>query len=338
MEQIAKKFPGTRAYVQVAEPGSCLLAGRLSAQSAASGRLSADRLSAAAGRLSAQSAGQAETLWSSFAKAAGQVSQSAEQLAARLHQLQHDDQVQCEIESKLQSAGIEAALLEDEAALAVQDVQDKIAQLNVSQTSLARVRAKFDVAADIVQTEAQKHWFSLPPFAENLQITEAILEGGYKVLDDLAEQISTKSADLQSSRVLSQCGGSLRPPWQKGENQLDSYDGGLTWRQPSTGSPDGDAGAGGQCPQSRSPRRIHGLSPKRTPSINVWAAVARAQSEGNASLDLPSLNRAPVLPLAKLLLEGPANKYAKLAADLQQQVHLCSQASSGSNQALEERN
>jgi len=340
MEQFAKKFPGSRAYVQVDEPGTCFLAARRSAQSAAAGHLSAERISAAAGRLSAQYAGQAETLATVFAKAvfakaAGQVSQSADQLTARLQQLQHDDQVQAEIESELQSAGIVAATLDTEAAIAVEDVRDKIAQLNVSQASLARVRAKCDMAAGIVQTEVQKHLLSPPPFAESLQLTEAIIAGGHKALDDLAEQISTKSADLFSSS----------PSWQAGENQVDSRDGGHTWRRgrrgknkASASSPDGDAGAGSQRPQICVPRRFHGLGPSLPSSGNVWAAVARAQSEGNASLDLPSLNRPPVLPLAKRLPEGTANKYAKIASDLQQQFYSCSQASSAYTQAREDGN
>ena len=90
---------------------------------------------------------------------------------------------------------------------------------------------------------------------------------------------------------------------------------------------DGAAGVVGPRHQSRSPRRQSSSS------------GANAQSEGRASLDLPAVNSSPGASKStrtkkSVKEEGPAGKYAKLAADLQQQVHLAaSQATSVSSQA-----
>ena len=90
---------------------------------------------------------------------------------------------------------------------------------------------------------------------------------------------------------------------------------------------DGAAGVGSHRHKSRSPRR------------QSSASVANAQSEGLASLDLPAVNSSPGASKStrtkkSVKDEGPASKYAKIAADLQQQVHLAaSQASSVSSQA-----
>ena len=90
---------------------------------------------------------------------------------------------------------------------------------------------------------------------------------------------------------------------------------------------DGAAGVVGPRHQSRSPRRQSSSS------------GANAQSEGRSSLDLPAVNSSPGASKStrtkkSVKEEGPAGKYAKLAADLQQQVHLAaSQATSVSSQA-----
>ena len=89
---------------------------------------------------------------------------------------------------------------------------------------------------------------------------------------------------------------------------------------------DGAAGVGSHRHKSRSPRRQSSV------------AVANAQSEGRASLDLPAVNTPGASKSTRTKKsvkdEGPASKYAKIAADLQQQVHLAaSQATSVSSQA-----
>ena len=107
-----------------------------------------------------------------------------------------------------------------------------------------------------------------------------------------------------------------------GENSWDRHFGrGMLCRRSKK------AGVGSHRHKSRSPRR------------QSSASGANAQSEGLASLDLLAVNSSPGASKStrtkkSVKDEGPASKYAKLPADLQQQVHLAaSQASSVSGQA-----